>query len=259
MNPETANDETGDDVTTRAEVAVTACADLFAGDGEILASPMGLIPSIGARLARLTVEPDLLLNNGEAYLLADTPPLGVESSAVEGWLPFRSVLETVVPHGRRHVVMGANQVDRFGNQNISAIGEHSQPKKQLLGVRGSPGNSVNHRTSYWVPRHSRRVFVERVDVVAAVGYDNATTPAGRRFHDVHRVVSNLGVFDFATQDHSMRLVSLHPGVTLEEVTEATSFELTTDGHTVTREPTAEELRLIREVLDPTSTRDKEVR
>lgn len=259
MNPDTVNSETVNPAATRAEVAVTACADLFAGDGEILASPMGLVPSIGARLARLTVEPDLLLNDGEACLLADTPPLGVEASIVEGWLPFRSVLETVVPHGRRHVVMGANQVDRFGNQNISAIGEHSQPKKQLLGVRGSPGNSVNHRTSYWVPRHSRRVFVERVDIVAGVGYDNATSPAAARFHDVHRVVSNLGVFDFATPDHSMRLVSLHPGVTLEEVAEATSFDLVTDGYTVTREPTARERHLIRDVLDPKSTRDKEVR
>lgn len=244
---------------SRAEVAVAACADLFAGDGEILASPMGLIPSLGARLARLTSEPDLLLNNGEAYLLGDTPPLGTDGSTVEGWLPFRTVLETVVPHGRRHVVMGANQVDRFGNQNISAIGPHDRPKKQLLGVRGSPGNTVNHRTSYWVPRHSRRVFVERVDIVAGVGYDHATAPSARRFHDVYRVVSNLGVFDFDTPDHRMRLVSLHPRVDLAEVVDATSFELETGDYGVTREPSGEELRVLREVLDPKSLREKEVR
>ncbi|MGC7095295.1 CoA-transferase subunit beta [Amycolatopsis lurida] len=238
---------------TRAETAVVAVAEMFRGDGEIVASPMGLIPSLGARVARLTFEPDLLMSDGEAYLMTT-------DGVVEGWQPFRKMLDTIVPHGRRHVVMGANQIDRFGNQNISAIGAHSQPKKQLLGVRGAPGNTVNHRTSYWVPRHSTRVFVDSVDVVSGVGYDNAAKagPAATRFHDVHQVVTNLGVFDFATPDHSMRVVSLHPGVTPEEVTAATSFELDFGSAVTSREPTAEELRLIREVLDPKGLRDKEV-
>ena len=64
---------------TRAEVCVVACAEAWRGDGEILASPMGLIPGLGARLARLTFAPDLLLSDGEAYLLAgrrDRPPPG---------------------------------------------------------------------------------------------------------------------------------------------------------------------------------------
>ncbi|WP_027930139.1 CoA-transferase subunit beta [Amycolatopsis thermoflava] len=235
---------------TRAEIAVVAVAELFRGDGEIVASPMGYIPSLGAKLARLTFEPDLLLSDGEAYLInAD--------GVVEGWQPFRKMLDTIVPHGRRHVVMGANQIDRFGNQNISAIGDHARPAKQLLGVRGAPGNTANHRTSYWVPRHSRRVFVESVDIVSGVGYDNAAK-AGLKYHDVHRVVTNLGVFDFATPDHSMRAVSLHPGVTPEEVTAATSFDIDLSSAVTSREPTDEELRLIREVLDPKGLRDKEV-
>ena len=232
---------------TRAEVCVAACADLFAGAGETLASPMGLIPSLGARLARLTTEPDLLLSDGEAFLL--TP-----ESTVEGWLPYRNVFD-VVAHGRRHVVMGANQVDRFGNQNISAIGDHAKPTLQLLGFRGAPGNTVNHRTSYWVPRHGTRVFVERVDVVSGVGYDHAVGP----FHDVHRVVTNLAVLDFATPDHSMRLVSVHPGVSVDEVQQQTSFPLATDEVTETRLPTGEELELIRTKLDPDARRDREVR
>lgn len=233
----------------RADVVVVAMAELFRGDGEILVSPMGLIPSLGARLARATFAPDLLLSDGEAYLVdAD--------GVVEGWQPFRKVLDTVVPHGRRHVVMGANQIDRFGNQNISAIGPHSLPTRQLLGVRGAPGNTVNHRTSYWVPRHGTRVFVPAVDVVSGVGYDNAAK-AGARFHDVYRVVSNLGVFDFGGPDHAMRVVSVHPGVTLEEVRAATGFELWADDVVVSRSPTAEEARLIAE-LDPKSLRTKEV-
>src|SRR5699024_10903088 len=141
--------------------------ELFRGDGEIVASPMGLIPSIGAKLARLTFEPDLLLSDGQAYLLANTSGIGAEDEpVVEGWQPFRKMLDSIVPHGSRHVVMGGNQIDRYGNQNISAIGDHEKPTKQLLGVRGGPGNTVNHRTSYWVPKHSRRVFVDAVDVVA---------------------------------------------------------------------------------------------
>ncbi|MFJ8819023.1 CoA-transferase subunit beta [Amycolatopsis thermoflava] len=235
---------------SRAEIAVVAVAELFRGDGEIVASPMGYIPSLGAKLARLTFEPDLLLSDGEAYLI------DVDGN-VEGWQPFRKMLDTIVPHGRRHVVMGANQIDRFGNQNISAIGDHARPTKQLLGVRGAPGNTANHRTSYWVPRHSRRVFVESVDIVSGVGYDNAAK-AGLKYHDVHRVVTNLGVFDFATPDHAMRAVSLHPGVTPDEVTAATSFEIDLSSAVTSREPTDAELRLIREVLDPKGLRDKEV-
>ncbi|HEX3336476.1 MAG TPA: CoA-transferase [Jatrophihabitans sp.] len=240
---------------TRAEVCAVACADLFAHDGEILASPMGTMPLIGARLARLTSNPDLLISDGEAYLLAETPPIG-GSAPVEGWLPYGKVFD-VVAAGTRHVVMGANQVDRFGNQNISCLGEHARPKRQMFGSRGAPGNTVNHRTSYWVAKHAARVFVPAVDVVSGVGYDRAVGAAGR-FHDVHRVVTNLAVLDFATADRSMRIASVHPGVTIEQVEAETGFPLVRDDVATTREPTDEELKLLRDVLDPKGYRDKEV-
>ncbi len=224
------------------DVCVVACADLFRGDGEILASPMGFVPSLGARLARLTFEPDLLLSDGEATLLtADGEP--------EGWLPYRAVFD-VVAHGRRHVVMGANQLDRYGNQNISCIGPHATPRRQLLGFRGAPGNTVNHRTSYWVPRHSPRVFVPSVDVVSGVGYDRD----GGRYHDVYRVVTNLCVLDFGGPAHAMRLVSVHPGVTVDEVSTQTGFPLVVDDVTETRRPSVDELDLLRK-LDPTDARN----
>ncbi|MFE7858049.1 CoA-transferase subunit beta [Streptomyces sp. NPDC057403] len=233
---------------TRAEYCVIACAEAWRGDGEVLASPMGLIPALGARLARLTFAPDLLLTDGEAMLVR---PDGTP----EGWLPYRRHLEFVTG-GRRHVMMGASQIDRFGNQNISCVGDWARPRRQLLGVRGAPVNTLNNPTSYWIPRHSRRVFVEKVDMVCGVGYDHA---GGARFHRIPRVVSDLGVFDFATPDHSMRLASLHPGVTVEDVREATSFDLAVpDDVPPTREPTAEELRLVREVLDPAGARAGEV-
>ncbi|MFI7017560.1 CoA-transferase subunit beta [Streptomyces sp. NPDC050164] len=233
---------------TRAEYCVIACAEAWRGDGEVLASPMGLIPSIGARLARLTFAPDLLLTDGEALLVRP-------DGTTEGWLPYRQHL-ALLTGGRRHVMMGASQIDRFGNQNISCIGDWQRPRRQLLGVRGAPVNTLNNPTSYWIPKHSRRVFVERVDMVCGVGYDHA---AGARHHRIPRVVSDLAVFDFATPDHSMRLASLHPGVTVEQVREATGFELAVpDEVPPTREPTAEELRLIREVVDPAGTRTREV-
>lgn len=271
---------------TRAEVCAAAVADLFRGDGEILASPMGLLPTLGARLAALTHSPRLLLTDGEALLIGDVPPLGEDAAVVEGWIPFRSVFD-VVASGKRHVVMGASQLDRHGNQNISAIGDHARPTRQLLGMRGAPGNTVNHKTSYWVPRQSRRVFVDRVDVVSGVGRTRAEQ-AGRpaaRFHNVHRVVTDLGVYDFTGPDHTMRVVSLHPGVTLDDVRAASACTIHVGTHVgqhgatcvgthvgqeggtadtadaaipETRVPTERELLLIREVLDPGRLRDREV-
>lgn len=224
------------------DVCIVACAELFRGDGEIVASPMGLVPQLGAKLARRTFEPDLLLSDGEATLLTS-------DGIAEGWLPFRAVFD-VVAHGRRHVVMGANQIDRYGNQNISCIGQHATPKRQLLGVRGAPGNTVNHRTSYWVPRHSPRVFVPAVDMVAGVGYNRG----GGQFHDVYRVVTNLCVLDFGGPSHAMRVVSLHPSVTLDEVVEQTGFPLAVEDPPETRTPTDDELALLAE-LDPTGARN----
>ena len=243
---------------SRADVCVAACADLFRDAGEILVSPMGFVPMLGARLARLTFAPDILLSDGEAYLLADVPEPD-KPNRIEGWLPFRQVFE-VLAHGTRHVVMGANQVDQYGNQNISAIGPHAQPKRQLLGMRGAPGNTANHRTSYWVPKHSPRVLVPKVDVVSGIGYDRAAAnPAAGRFHDIYRVVTNLAVLDFTGPDHTMRLVSTHPGVSVDEVVEQTGFPLDTSNVTGTREPTDTELDLLNTRLDPKGLRDKEVR
>jgi acyl CoA:acetate/3-ketoacid CoA transferase beta subunit len=239
---------------TRAEHCLIACAEAWRDSGEVLASPMGLIPALGARLAKRTFSPDLLLTDGEALLV------GLDGT-VEGWLPYRRHL-TMASGGRRHVMMGASQIDRFGNQNISCIGDWARPKRQLLGVRGAPVNTLNNPTSYWIPKHSPRVFVEKVDLVCGVGYDRAAAagPSATRFHRIPRVVSDLGVFDFATPGHAMRLASLHPGVTVRQVREATGFQLhVPDEVPYTREPTPHELELIREVIDPEGTRYREVR
>lgn len=244
---------------SRAEVCVVACAELFRDAGEIMVSPMATVVSIGARLARLTFSQDILLTDGEALLLDDTPALGA-SGTIEGWMPFGRVFETLA-WGRRYVVMGANQIDRYGNQNLSSFGPLQHPTRQMFGVRGAPGNTINHATSYWVGNHSPRVFRDAVDVVCGIGYDkvDAGDPS-YRFMDLRRVVTNLGVFDFGGPDHTMRAVSLHPGISPDDVRQATSFDVHgLDEAEPTRLPSGDELHLIQNVIDPKGLRDKEVR
>jgi acyl CoA:acetate/3-ketoacid CoA transferase beta subunit len=226
---------------TRAEVCAVAVAECFRGDGELLANPIGTVPMVGGRLARATFEPDLMMTDGEALLIANDEAFA--------W-----------PGGR--VVEFANQVDQYGNQNISALGpDLARPKVQLLGLRGAPGNTINDTTSYWVANHSPRVFVDHVDVVCGIGYDRAAQlgPVAARYHEIRRVISNLGVFDFDTPDHRMQLRSLHPGVTVDEVVDATGFELAIpDGLSESRLPTDDELHLLRHVIDPTGEIEREV-
>src|SRR6202011_5134343 len=106
---------------TRDEICVVACAEVFRGDGEIFASGMGTFPPLGARLARASFEPDLLVSDGEAFFVAGDLKLGAPAEVVEGWIPFRTVFDTLWA-GRRHVLMGASQIDQWGNQNIACIG-----------------------------------------------------------------------------------------------------------------------------------------
>ncbi|MBJ7599475.1 MAG: CoA-transferase [Candidatus Nephthysia bennettiae] len=246
----------------RADYCVVACAEIYRGDGEILANPtVGTIPFIGARLARASFEPDLVLTDGEALLVANNLPLGVDGTAkvIEGWLPYRQSFD-VVWAGRRHVVMGASQVGRNGDTNISSIGPFEKPRAQLLGPRGAPGNTVNHQTSYWVPKHSRRVFVEEVDFVSGLGPSRATRLGGppATYNDIRFVVSDLCVMDFKDSAGCARVVSLHPGVSLDEVKENTGFALTADPHPpLTREPSEAEMRLIEE-FDPKGLRYREI-
>ncbi len=245
-----------------ADVCVVAAAEAFRGDGEIFASGMGTVPILATRLARGSFEPDLLVSDAEAYFVANDLPLGAppEDKVIEGWIPFRSVFDTLWG-GRRHVMMGATQLDRYGNQNIANIGPWARPKVQLLGMRGAPGNTANHATSYWVPSHSPRVFVEQVDVVSGLGYRRAAEagPWVAAHHEIRRVVTNKAVLDFETPERAMRLRSVHPGVAVDEVVEATGFELVVPADVEeSRPPTPAELELL-DRLDPEGLRHREVR
>ncbi|MBI2705283.1 MAG: CoA-transferase [Actinobacteria bacterium] len=268
----TVADAAGAGAVTRAEFCVVAMAECFRGDGEMLCNPIGTISMIGGRLARETFEPDLVMTDGFATFTQSTLPPGTNpyssrdgrlhlDEVVEAWNPY-SQMFTTLWNGKRHVVMGGSQIDKYGNQNFACIGDYNKPKAQLLGFRGAPGNTINHVTSYWIPNHSPKVFVEKVDVVCGVGYDRARElgPVASRFHEIRRVVSNLGTFDFDTPDNRMRVRTTHPGVSLDEIVEATGFELAIpDDVPDSRLPTAEELHLIREVIDPDNLRSTEVK
>lgn len=253
----------------RADICAVAIAEAFRGDGERLCNPIGNLPLIGGRLAAATFERELALTDGFYTLIDDVPPVGLAEHerlarrTVAHWNPYRAMF-SLLWHGERHVMMGATQIDRHGNQNIAAIGDWHRPRSQLLGFRGAPGNTVNHTTSYWVPRHTPKVFVEAVDVVCGIGYDRAAElgPVAARFHEVRRVVSDLAVLDFEATDGRgvpvMRLRSVHPGVGVEEVQDATGFELVVpDVVPESRPPDEVELAEL-ERIDPDGLRFAEV-
>jgi acyl CoA:acetate/3-ketoacid CoA transferase beta subunit len=247
---------------SRADVCVVAIAECFRGDGEIVANPIGTIPMIGGRLARATFEPELMMTDGEAALIANNEAFRwPNGKIIEYYNPYRSMFD-VVWRGKRHVIMGATQIDPFGNQNFAAIGaDYAKPKTQLLGFRGAPGNTVNNATSYWIPNHSPKVFVEKVDVVTGVGWDRAAAAgaAALEFFDLRRVVTNLGVIDFSGPEHRMALRSVHPGVSVDDVVAATGFELVVPAHVPeSREPTDDEFALSRGTIDPDDLRHTEI-
>lgn len=245
----------------RADICVVAIADCFRNEADILCNPIGISPIIGGRLAKATFSPDVVMTDAVSVLATNPLPINDPTAerTVEAYAPYRTIFD-IVWSGRRHVMMGATQIDQYGNQNIAAIGDYKKPKAQLLGLRGSPGNLINNRTSYWVPKHSQRSFVEKVDVVSGPGYDRMRSlgePANR-FHQVHRVVSNLGVFDFETPEKRMRVRSIHPGVDIETLIENTSFELIIPTEiTQTRLPDEDELRIM-DAIDPKGLRYQEV-
>ena len=242
-----------------ADIVCVAAAEAWRGNGEIFASGMGTIPMLGARLARSTFEPDLLISDGEAFFVGNELPIGGTDKLVEGWIPFRSVFDTLWG-GRRHVMMGASQIDAAGNSNIANIGPWSRPKSQLLGVRGGPGNTINHATSFWIPKHNTNVFVAKVDMVSGLGYDSAASLGAwvQAHHNLPRVITNLAVLDFECSTRRMRLRSVHPGVSVADVVAATGFELVIDGEIPpTPEPTDLDVEVLNR-LDPRGLRHREV-
>jgi glutaconate CoA-transferase subunit B len=127
----------------------------------------------------------------------------------------------------------------------------------MLGVRGFPGNSIHHANSFFVPNHSTKVFVGgEVDMVASAGYNPARLAKGWDLSDIdiRWVLTNLAILDFGGPQHQMQVRSLHPGVSLEQVQEATGFELHVPANiAVTPDPSTEQLVILAK-LDPHNLR-----
>ncbi|HUH36641.1 MAG TPA: ketoacid CoA transferase [Spongiibacteraceae bacterium] len=251
---------------TLAELVICAAAEAFEGDGEVLATGIGMIPRLAASLAMKTCNTDLMMTDSESFLLSEPNPVSGRGPGFvqknETWMGFTRIFDNVWS-GRRHAMVTPTQIDRFGQGNISCIGgTYAKPKVQMLGVRGFPGNSISHRNSFFVPSHNTKVFVDgEVDMVSSIGFNPARLARGwtlEELVDIKRIITDLCVMDFGGPDHQIRLVSVHPGVSVEQVVENTGFKLVIpDKVPTTAAPTEEQLAIIA-ALDPRNARSKQL-
>ena len=240
---------------------ICAAAQVWKDDGEVLATGIGIVPRLAASLCMRSINTDLMMTDSEAWIVQEPVPIGPRGGYQvkrESHMSFARIFDNVWG-GKRHAMVGPTQVDRFGQGNISMVGsDYAKPKSMMLGVRGFPGNSINHANSFFVPNHSTKVFVSgEVDMVASVGYNPARLEKGWSLDevaDIRFIFTNLCVMDFGGPNHQARLVSLHPGVTAAQVQEATGFPLyIPDQVPTTADPTPAQLALLAE-LDPHNLR-----
>lgn len=244
-------------------MCATIAAQLADGD-EVCNGMASFIPVAAIMLARQTHAPGLVWLAGAAGV--DPRPSRVPASTLEAplWRDSVMYLEQYgdfwhYAQSGRHLetfCVGAAQLDMYGNANNSVIGDdYHRPKVRLPGTAGlGDMGSLGKRLIYWNPSHNPRSIVEKVDFVSCAGYlgggderEKLGLTGGPEI-----VVTNLAVLDFHPESKRMRLRSVHPGTTVAEVQEATGFELLLpDGEvTETTPPTGEQVRLLRDVIDP---------
>ncbi len=225
-----------------SEMMIVAAARELAGQ-KVCFVGVGL-PNIAVNLARRTVAPDLELVY-EAGVFGAQParlPLSIgDPTIVTRATAVTSMFELFGYYLQGGLIdvgfLGAAQIDRHGNINTTVIGDYAQPKTRLPGSGGACEIALNAKQVFVIVRQSKRSFVDRLDFVTSVG------------DRVSAVVTDLGIYHLA--DDELRLDHLHPGVSLEQVRDAMGWEpAVSDRLTETPTPTADELRLIREELDP---------
>src|SRR5205823_1437512 len=144
--------------------------------------------------------------------------------------------------------IGGAQIDRFGNVNSTVIGSYDQPKVRLPGSGGANDIISLCRSVMVVTMHEKRRFVPQVDFITSPGFvrgGDSRKAAGLHFGKVAEVITNLGMLDFDDAERAMRLAALHPGVTVDQVREATGFELSVPERVPTTEaPSEAELELL---------------
>ena len=242
-----------------AELLIAAAAESWRDDGEILGTGIGPLPRIAVGLAKLTMNPKLATTDGECWTTTEPLPVGSrvdQVAEIEGWSNYDRVFSGLWG-GKRHAMVTPVQIDRFGQSNISVIGDHQRPKAAMLGARGFPGNSIHHKNSFFFPQHTTRSFVSgEVDYVCSAGFNPARFPDGKypQGMALGMIVTELAILDFEGADHAVRVVSLHPGVTFEQVQENTGFPLQRPATLpTTPAPTAAQLEVIAK-LDPKGVR-----
>jgi glutaconate CoA-transferase subunit B len=222
------------------------------------------LPNIAVNLAKLTVAPDLELVY-ESGVFGARParlPLSIgDPTIVTGATAVTSMLDLFALYLQGGLIdvgfLGAAQIDRFGNINTTVIGPYDHPKTRLPGSGGACEIAINARRVFVVMRQSARSFVERIDFRTSPGNLGGAEASARIRREQgwmgsgpSVVVTDLGIYHF-DETGEMRLDSLHPGATLDAVRASMGWEVkVAEALAETPAPTADELRLIREQLDP---------
>jgi len=243
---------------TLEEQLISRIAKLFGPEDEFQTGAATYCAIAGLILAKRTRAPRLILRGGDRLsltLLADVVGGLRGEMAIEALKSVEDIF-IIDMWGGWYMFMGPAQIDQYGNVNISLIGDKAKPSVALIGARGLPDNCTCCREINWVvTNHTKRVFVPRVDFISGPGWVPERISGDIKYGHPLFVFSNLGVMDFDPETHRMRLASVHTGVTPQQVQENTGFELIMpDPVPETEPPTEEEVRLIREEIDPLGIR-----
>lgn len=246
---------------TSDEIMVTCMARQIQ-DGEIVVQGLAT-PLVAAAylLARHTHAPNLYFASAIGQSLCRHPaPLGL--TTIESlWLDrsmnnagFTQVATEILPTLKPKEFFRPAQVDPNGNTNNIAFGKDFQhPRMRLPGTGGIPDvTTVTDKIYLYVPRHSRTTFVPKLDFLSGLGHHSARTHGeGPRY-----LITDMGEFGFP--GGTLQLISFHPGVTVEQIQSRTGFplEIAADVHE-TQPPTSEEIRLLRQEIDPLGIRKLE--
>ena len=243
-----------------AEIMITSSARALAGERVVFVG-VGL-PNIACNLARHSVAPDLELVY-ESGVFGSRParlPLSIgDPTLVSGATlvcPMPDLFMYYLQGGRIEVAfLGAAQIDRFGNINTTVIGDYQRPKVRLPGSGGACEIAIHAHKVFVIVRLSKRAFVEQIDFCTSAGHLAAKSgkraALGMPGAGPQLVVTDKAIFRFASDTGEMYLSSIHSGVTLEEVKAAVGWPLNVSPKVkITEPPTAVELHLIRDELDP---------
>jgi glutaconate CoA-transferase subunit B len=243
-----------------SEFMIASSARALAGERLVFVG-VGL-PNIACNLAQRTVAPELELVY-ESGVFGARParlPLSIgDPSLVSGATLSCAQADLFMNYlqaGRIEVAfLGAAQIDRFGNINTTVIGDYRKPKVRLPGSGGACEIAIHAQKIFIIVRLKKRAFVERLDFQTTAGH--LTGKKGERASlgipgsGPQLVVTDMAIFHFAPNSGEMTLTALRPGVTLEQVQAEVSWPLKVAPDLKAAEPpTPEELRIIREELDP---------